>query len=172
MRCAACLKSEAPCSSMLKVPKVQDCMFIWCFTFFPPSSFVNSYGCEWWICLRGLHHRWHLKKSGFGPTQFLFAWMIPVSCSSETLNDALDLRCFSAAGIANGARSWIVENVECMVFCVTLRPVSCLFEKCDHNMMDMSKLHERLCYIKYIMYYELYTIYHILYTIYILYRCI
>ncbi len=39
----------------------------------PESSLVNSYGREWLICLTGLHHRWHLKKSGFGPTQFLFS---------------------------------------------------------------------------------------------------
>lgn len=37
-------------------------------------------------------------------------------------------------------------------FCVTLKPVRCLFEKCDHNLMGMSKLEERLGYIISILY--------------------
>lgn len=135
MRCAACLKSEVPCSGMLKVPKVQDCMWIWCFTFFlgctkhshkaPFSTLMVVSGWfAWQVSITdGISRKVALDLRSFYSREW-YQWVVPLKHWTTHC-----LRCFSAAGIANGARSWIVECIECMFFFASHWSLSAAFLK-------------------------------------------
>ena len=179
MRCAACLKSEVPCSGMLKVPKVQDCMWIWCFTFFlgctkhshkaPFSTLMVVSGWfAWQVSITdGISRKVALDLRSFYSREW-YQWVVPLKHWTTHC-----LRCFSAAGIANGARSWIVECIECMFFLRHIEACPLLFWKVwpqhDGHVKARRTAMLYIIHTLNIMYYILHIMYYALYIIYILY---